>query len=68
MFGKVPNVRSVSNYVNPKLNDYVNKSKAPESGYGVCILDFIDESLSKTIVNSNVFTQYIIVEPVWIWR
>ncbi|OXA94889.1 phosphatidylinositol-specific phospholipase C [Flavobacterium hercynium] len=55
MFGRIPNVRSVSTYVNPKLNSYVAKTKSPQSGFGVCILDFIDESLSKTIVNKNIF-------------
>lgn len=55
MFGGIPNVRSVSSYVNPKLDSYVKKSEVPKSNYGICILDFIDESLCKTLVKANVF-------------
>ncbi|MFC3198745.1 phosphatidylinositol-specific phospholipase C [Parapedobacter deserti] len=47
----IPNITSVSNYVNPRLNDYLNGQSTAK--FGIIVADFINEDLSRAIYETN---------------
>ncbi len=49
--GDVPNILTVSNYVNPLLVEYLEDS--PTGCYGVTVMDFADEELCNLLVGKN---------------
>ena len=50
LFG-IPDITSVSNHMNPMLSGYLNANR--QGRYGIIATDFINEGLSRQIVNSN---------------
>jgi 1-phosphatidylinositol phosphodiesterase len=51
----IPNIRSISDYVNPRVNNYLT---GRSGRFGIIAMDFIDIDLSKLIINSNLVSVY----------
>ncbi|CAA7392518.1 phosphatidylinositol-specific phospholipase C [Chryseobacterium fistulae] len=47
----IPNIKTVSDYINPKVKDYFNSSTKKNNG--VCIMDFANANYTFPIINSN---------------
>lgn len=47
----IPNITSVSNYINPKLINYFNENTS--GNFGISVVDFIDEDISSAIISTN---------------
>lgn len=47
----IPNTKAISNYTNPKLIQYLNTLQS--GNYGICIFDFVDDTHTKSVINSN---------------
>ncbi len=49
--GDVPNILTVSDYVNPLLVEYLENS--PIGCYGITVMDFVDEELCNSLIEKN---------------
>lgn len=47
----VPYIRSVSDDINKRMKDYFNN--AGTNKYGISVMDFVDEDISRSIINTN---------------
>lgn len=50
----IPNITSVSNFMNPSLKEHLRRSSKNKSN-GIVIVDFVDTELAKLIYSSQIF-------------